>query len=62
MTKHIIAIFAFVLLAAPAAYGTAVDEEGRIPSGYLKLAEQIPLPPSWRLPAWLAREWRAPRG
>jgi hypothetical protein len=34
MTRFSIPIFAIVLLAAPAANGTVVDEEGRMPSGF----------------------------
>jgi hypothetical protein len=51
--KHIIALFVIVVLATPAG-ARVVDSEGRMPSGYTKLAEQVPLPkvggcpPGWR--------------
>jgi hypothetical protein len=50
MTEISISIFACIILAAPVAYGTVVDSEGRMPSGFVKLTEQVPVPKHGRCP------------
>jgi hypothetical protein len=40
-----LALLAIALLSTPAD-ATAVDSAGRMPSGYLRLVDQVPLPPA----------------